>query len=98
MGIQAFVQANAFLRSDKFVGLYPANIANPTQQEGYLVVNGTAGLSFLDRKVTVAAYARNLFDQSFVTSIFDLPFGGAGDRFVMRDAQRTVGIQLGLRF
>lgn len=95
-----FVQGNAYLRSDNLFSTYPTNIFNPTQQDGYVIVNGTAGLSFLDHKVTVAAYVRNLFDQNFVTSIFDLPLAGPGDlgQFVTRDAQRTVGVQVGLRF
>lgn len=99
-GIGGFIQANALLRSDTVFGLYPTNIPNPTQQDGYVIVNGTVGVSFLNRKLTVAAYARNLFDTNFVTSIFDLPFGGAGDlgQFVTRDAERTVGVQVGVRF
>ena len=95
-----FVQGNAYLRSDNFFSTYPTNIPNPTQQDGYVIVNGTAGVSFLDRKVTLAAYVRNLFDTNFVTSVFDLPFGGPGDlgQFVTRDADRTIGVQVGLRF
>lgn len=98
--VGAFVQANAYLRSDNLFSLYPENIPNPTQQDGYVVVNGTAGVTLMDGKLTVAAFVRNLFDQNFVTSIFDLPFGGPGDlgQFVTRDAQRTAGIQLGVRF
>jgi len=48
----------------------------------------------------VAAFARNLLDQNFVTSIFDLPFGGAGDlgQFVTRDAERTLGVQIGFKY
>lgn len=77
--VGAFAQANAYLRSDNVFGLYPSNITNPTQQDGYAIVNGTVGVSFAQRRVTLAAFVRNLFDTNFVTSIFDLPFGGAGD-------------------
>jgi len=99
-GIGGFIQANVYLRDDNIFGLYPANIANPTVQDGYVVVNGTVGLSLLDERLTIAGFARNLFNQNFVTSIFDLPFGGVGDlgQFVVRDAQRTVGVQVGLKF
>ena len=45
MSVGGFIQANAFLRSDTIFGLYPTNIPNPTQQDGYVIVNGTLTLA-----------------------------------------------------
>jgi len=98
--VAGYLQGNLFLRSDNFFAAYPDNIPNQTRQDGYAIVNGSAGLSFADGKITAAVFVRNLFDSYFVTSIFDLPLAGPGDfaQFTTRDAQRTVGVQVGLRF
>ncbi len=99
-GVDGFVQMNGYLRSDNYFSTYPVNIPNPTQQDGYMIVNGSIGLSFADRRLTASVFAKNLFGEHFVTNIFDLPFGGAGDlgQFTTRDADRTIGVQLGARF
>lgn len=90
-----FVQTNVYPRSDNFFSTYPTNIFNPTQQDGYVIGNGTAALSSLDRKITIAAYVHNLFDQHLFTNIFDLPLAGPDDlgQFVTCD-DRTVGVQV----
>lgn len=97
--LNGFVQANYYWRSATKYGLYPDNIANPTIQPSYGILNGSVGVD-VDRKITVSIFAKNLFDQNFVTSIFDLPLDSAGGlgQYVTRDAERTLGVQANLRF
>lgn len=99
-GVAGFIQANALLRSDNIFALVPENVPNPYVQDGYVVVNLAAGMTFADGRFGVSAFAKNPFDQQFVTGIFDLPFGGAGDlaQYVTRDAERLVGVQFNLNF
>ena len=98
--VRPFVQANLYARSSTKYGLYPTNVPNPTIQPAYAVVNAQAGITAFDDRLSVAAYARNLFDKRYVTSIFDIPFDGAGGlgQFVTRDAQRTIGVQVNVRY
>jgi iron complex outermembrane receptor protein len=99
-GIGGFLQALYYFRSDNFFGLYPANIPNPTMQDGFGILNATAGITFNDERITLAIWGRNLFDRNFVTSIFDTPFDGAGGlaQFLTRDADRTLGVRVGINF
>lgn len=95
-GWDGFVQGDVFWRDDVTFGLYPDNIDNPTTQESYAILNASVGLIGGDGAYTVSLFARNLTDENFVTSIFDLPFDGAGGfgQFTTADAQRTVGVAL----
>lgn len=99
-GIGGFVQALYYFRSDTVFGLYPDNISNPTVQDGFGILNATAGVTFNDERITLAVWGRNLFDRNFVTSIFDTPFDGAGGlaQFITRDASRTLGVRVGFNF
>lgn len=99
-GIGGFVQTLYYFRSDTVFGLYPKNIANPTAQDGFGIFNATAGVTFDNERITLAVWGRNLFDRNFVTSIFDLPFDGAGGlaQFLTRDASRTLGVRVGINF
>lgn len=94
--LRPFVQANYLWRSSVIFSPYPANIDNLTRQPSYGILNGAIGLSTADERINVSVFARNLLDQNYVTSIFDLPFdqiGGLG-QFVTQEAARTVGVQL----
>lgn len=95
-----FLQGNAYLRSDNMFVLYPDTMVNPTQQDGYAIVNLATGLTFGEDRYTVSVFANNLFDTNFVSGMGDLPLGSAGDlaQFVSRDARRTIGVQLGVKF
>lgn len=97
---KAFVQANYYFRSDTIFGLYPSNIANPTEQDGYGLLNTSLGLVLADGRATLSVFARNLLNTNFVSGIADLPFDGAGGllQFVTPEARRTVGIATNLRF
>ncbi len=99
-GVGGFVQALYSFRSDTVFGLYPANIPNPTEQDGYGILNATVGATFNDERITVDLWGRNLLDTNYVTSIFELPFDGAGGlgQFVTRDADRRVGVRVGFDF
>jgi len=59
-------------------------------------LNASVGVIGGDGTYTFSLFARNLTDENFVTSIFDLPFDAAGGlgQFVTPDAQRTVGLSL----
>ncbi|AWW74430.1 hypothetical protein CD351_08325 [Erythrobacter sp. KY5] len=98
--VGGFLQVNALLRSDNMFAIVPEGVANPYVQDGYVVVNAVAGLSFADDRIGVNVFAKNLFDTNYVTNIFDLPFGGPGDlgQFVTRDAERLVGVQVNFDF
>lgn len=99
-GLGGFVQGNYYFRSDTVFGLYPRNIPNPTQQDGYGIMNASAGITAGDGRYTLSVFARNLFDTHYVTGIADLPFDAAGGllQFVTQEAERTVGIALNVRF
>ncbi len=90
-----FVQANALLRSKLRFNTLPTGIEDPYVQDGYVVVNGTLGLTAGDGKYSLSAFVKNLFNTNFATLIFDLPLGGVGDygQFRSRDASRTIGVQ-----
>lgn len=98
--VRPFIQANYYFRSDTTFGLYPRNIPNPTVQDGYGILNGSVGITAADGRFSLSVFARNLLDQNYVTSIFDLPFDAAGGlgQFVTPDARRTVGVSVNLRF
>jgi iron complex outermembrane recepter protein len=98
--VRPYIQSNTYWRSATTFGIYPSNIPNPTTQPAYAVVNGAVGVASADGRWQAAVFVRNLFDQNYVTSIFDLPFDSAGGfgQFVTRDAQRTVGVQANVRF
>lgn len=95
-GFDGFIQGDYFWREDVTFGLYPDNIPNPTTQDAYGILNASIGLIGGDGAYTLSVFGRNLTDENFVTSIFDLPFDGAGGlgQFVTADAQRTVGVSL----
>ena len=98
--LRAFVQGNYYLRSDTVFGLYPRNIRNQTEQDGYGILNASLGVIGSDGKYTLSVFARNLFDTNYVTGIADLPFDGAGGllQFVTPEADRTIGAAVNLRF
>lgn len=95
-----FLQVNSLTRSDNNFTLVPAGIASPYEQDGFTIVNASIGVQQADGLYGVSVFANNLFDTNFVTSIFDLPFGGAGDlgQFVTRDAERLIGVQAFVSF
>ncbi len=99
-GFGVFAQANMLMRSDTLFSTVPEGVSNPYEQDGYVVVNGSVGFTVAEGKYGLSVFIKNLFDQNYVTSVFDLPFGGAGDfgQFVTRDAERTTGIQANVRF
>jgi len=99
-GLKAFVQANYYFRSDTIFGLYPRNIVNPTEQDGYGTLNTSLGMIGGDGRSTVSVFARNLLDKYYVSGIADLPFDGAGGllQFVTPESQRTIGVAASVRF
>ncbi len=99
-GLQGFVQGNVYYRDKVTFGLVPPGTFNPYVQPDFAIVNGSIGVIAGEGKYTISAFVKNLFDQNYVTSIFDLPLdanGGLG-QFVTRDAQRTIGASVQVRF
>lgn len=99
-GILGFIQANYFWRDAVTFGLYPDNIPNPTIQPSYGIFNVSLGAEFYEGKVVATLFARNLTDENFVTSIFDLPFDGAGGlgQYTTTDARRLIGVSLNIAY
>ncbi|MBJ6121627.1 TonB-dependent receptor [Sphingomonas mollis] len=71
-----------------------------SQQPGYDLVGLNVGVGAPDGRWRVGAFARNLFDTRFVSSVIGLPFANAGGavNWETRDGRRTVGVQLSGRF
>jgi iron complex outermembrane receptor protein len=99
-GMGGFIQGNALMRSDTSYATLPEGVANPYVQDGYVIVNGSVGVSAGDGAYTLSLFVKNLFDKNYVTQISDLPLGELGDysQFVTRDAARTVGVQARINF
>lgn len=98
--IDFFIQANMLLRGDATFSVVPNGSPDPYQQDGYAVVNGSIGLRADGGRYGISVFVKNLFDKNYVTSIFDLPFGGGGDlgQFSTRDAQRLIGVKADVSF
>ena len=98
-GLTGFVDGNIYYRDEVTFALVPRGSFNPYVQPGFAIVNGSIGVIVGDGKYTLSLFVKNLFDQNYVTSIFDLPLdatGGLG-QFVTRDAQRSIGGSVRMR-
>lgn len=71
-----------------------------TNQPGYSIFGANIGIGRSDGAWRIGAFARNLFDKKFQSSVIGLPFtGGAGTvNWNTRDGRRTIGAQLSGRF
>lgn len=98
--VMGFFQVNYYWRDDVQFGLYPDNIPNPTVQPSHGILNASVGAEFDDGRIIATLFAKNLTNQNFVTSIFDLPFDGAGGlgQYTTPDAQRMVGVSLSIAY
>ncbi len=75
-----------------------------TIQHGYGIFNTSIGLGATDGQWRLSAFAKNLFDKNFATTIFATPFdpvAGAPvgySQILTEGAQRIVGVALDFRF
>lgn len=90
----AYLHSNIYMRGDNPLALFPASLGNPLIEDGYAIVNLSAGLRTSDERFSLGVYVKNLFDTHFVANQFELPFGSPGDlaQFVTRDGERTIGV------
>ncbi len=98
--LKGFIESNVYYRDKVTFQLVPKGNFNPYVQPDFAIVNGAIGVIAGGGKYTISAFVKNLFDQNYVTSIFDLPLdanGGLG-QFVTRDAERTIGGSVRVRF
>lgn len=70
------------------------------RQPGYDLVGLNIGVGAPDGAWRIAAFARNLFDTRFQSSVIGLPFAppGGAVNWNTRDGRRTIGGQLAVRF
>jgi iron complex outermembrane receptor protein len=95
--LRAFAQASLNLQSDVLFSLEqdPA-----TNQDGYVTVDASLGLSDAAKRYQLTLFVRNLFDQEYATSIFrDAFFGNAAspnniDHYLPKEANRYFGASL----
>jgi iron complex outermembrane receptor protein len=95
--LRAFAQASLNLQSDVLFSLEqdPA-----TNQDGYVTVDASVGLSDASKRYQLTLFVRNLFDQEYATSIFrDAFFGNAAspnniDHYLPKEANRYFGASL----
>lgn len=98
-GLKGFIESNVYYRDKVTFQLVPNGSSNPYVQPDFAIVNGSVGI-VVGGRYTISAFVKNLFDQNYVTSIFDLPLdanGGLG-QFVTRDSERTIGGSIRVRF
>ncbi|WP_317928465.1 TonB-dependent receptor [Halioxenophilus sp. WMMB6] len=71
-----------------------------TIQEGYTIVNLSAGLNSAEDTWRVGLFVRNLFDKDYNSAILSLPFADAGSyvNWRVRNAERTVGAEVSYSF
>jgi iron complex outermembrane receptor protein len=99
--MSAFVQASLNLQSDV---LFSLDQDPATRQDGYATVDASVGLKQADGRYQLTLFVKNLFDQSYATSIFrDSFFAGAAspanvDHYLSKEANRYFGGSLRVRF
>ena len=71
-----------------------------SRQRPYDIVGLNIGVGAPDRRWRVGAFARNLFNTRFVSSVIGLPFANPGGEvnWETREGRRTVGVQLSGKF
>jgi iron complex outermembrane receptor protein len=68
-----------------------------TEQDGYATVDASVGVQTADNRLRLTLFVKNLFDQSYATSIFrDAFFGNAAspnnlDHYLPKQANRYFG-------
>lgn len=99
-GLRGFIRDNVYYRDKVTFQLVPRGTFNPYVQPDFAIVSGSIGVIAGGGKYTISAFVKNLFDQNYVTSIFDLPLDANGrlGQFVTRDAERTIGGSVRVRF
>lgn len=83
--------------------LYSLDQDPATRQDGYVIVDTSIGLRQIDGRYQLTFFVKNLFNESYATSIFrDAFFGGAASpnnlsHYIPKDANRFVGASLRVR-
>jgi iron complex outermembrane receptor protein len=92
--LEAFVQASLNMQSDVLFSLEQDPL---TEQDGYATVDASVGVQTADNRLRLTLFVKNLFDQSYATSIFrDAFFGNAAspnnlDHYLPKQANRYFG-------
>ncbi len=98
--LRAFVQSSVNLQSDVIFSLDQDPLS---AQDGYVTVDASVGVGSADGRYTLTVFAKNLFDDSYATSIFrDAFFAGAAspnniDHYLPKESQRYFGASLRVR-
>ena len=94
--------ASAILHADysyKSRVVFMRNLDPPfTEAAGFGIVNARAGLDFVEQGFEIAAYARNLFNKTYVTFAIDLKSAGLGYTGQQFGQPRQYGLQGTFRF
>ena len=96
-----FVQSTLNLQSDVIFSLDQDPL---TLQDGYVTVDGSLGIREADGRYQITLFVKNLFDQSYATSIFrDAFFAGAAspnniDHYLPKEANRYFGASVRVSF
>ncbi len=92
----AFAQVTARYQSDT---LFSLNNDPRSEQEGFGIVNLSAGLEDDDGRWTATVFVNNVFNQFYSTNIFGDPlYGGVVSHYVPRDHERFFGARLTANF
>jgi iron complex outermembrane receptor protein len=100
-GYEGVVQGSVVHQSDVLFSLEQDPIS---RQKAYTTVDASAGVRTGDGRYQLTVFVRNLFDQSYATSIFrDAFFGNAAspnniDHYRPKEAERYVGAALRVNF
>lgn len=77
---------------------YDAANQSALAQEGYWIANTRLALTADDDRYEVALWAKNVFDEEYITFGFDTAAFGLGFDFLSRGAPRTFGAEFTYRF
>lgn len=95
-GADAFAQFGVQFRGDA-----QSSILNDpnTEIDAYTLVDAQLGVDLLDGQLSLVGFARNLFNENFVSAIFATPFDTGGySQYVTFEAQRSFGIRASLKY
>ena len=96
--IKPFAQASMVTQSD---ALFSLNQNPGTVQDGYTLVNTGIGVTDPEGRYELTLFAKNLFDESYASAIFESPVNNAPGSFfqiIPRDAHRYIGASLRLSY
>jgi len=96
-GLNAFANANYYWKDAVY---FASNNSPFLRQDSYGVFGATAGVASSDGRWRLSVFARNLFDQFYVSRLIDVPNSARGDVMQYHDAEarRYVGVALNVNW